>query len=83
MAIVIKDTLNAGRERAIADTDEARRLQIAVFDALQAYADYLNRQGLIRDGDALEADCLVASLDFRDDLFDIALEGGPLDRFQD
>jgi hypothetical protein len=33
-------------ERAIADTPEAEALQEAIFDAVRAYYEYLDRHGL-------------------------------------
>jgi hypothetical protein len=93
MTIVTNETFNAGYERVVANTDEAKRLQTAVFDALQAYADYLDQHGLIWDTShddeeppTLKADCLVASIDFRSTdeaigpVYEIALKGGALDR---
>jgi hypothetical protein len=90
MTIVTNHRFERGYERGIANTEEAQRLQRAVFDALQAYADYLDRHGLIwdmppDDEPALKADCLVASIDFRSTdeaigpVYDIALKGGALD----
>jgi hypothetical protein len=83
--------LDAGYEREVADTEEAKQLQTSIFNALNAYADYLDRCGLIWDltkadgSDPLKAERLIADIDFRstDDrvgpTFSIMLKGGALD----
>jgi hypothetical protein len=94
--IVTNQRFERGHERGIANTEEAQRLQRAIFDALRAYADYLDRHGLIwdmppDDGEepelpTLKADCLVATIDFRSTeeeigpIYDITLKGGAIDR---
>jgi hypothetical protein len=63
--------LDAGYEREVADTEEAKQLQIAIYNALGAYADYLDRWGLIWDltkidgSDPLKVKRLIADIDFR------------------
>ena len=79
---------DAGHERAVANTEEANRLQDAICHALAAYVDYLDRHDLIWDMDEGEPKVrrLVASVDFWDaddspaPIFDIKLEDGPLNR---
>jgi len=89
--IVGHHLFDAGHERAVMHAEEAQRLQDAVFNALAAYVDYLDRHGLIWDTppDDLptpKARRLVASVDFCDaddavaPIYEIGLEGGPLDR---
>jgi hypothetical protein len=38
-------------ERAIVTTPEAEALQTAIFDAVRAYCEYLDRHGLFYDAD--------------------------------
>jgi hypothetical protein len=77
----------AGCEREAADTEEATQLRSAIYNALDAYADYLDRCGLIWDltkiddgGDPLKAERLIAEMDFgAGPTFNIILKGGALD----
>ena len=81
----------AGRERQAANTEEANQLRSAIYIALYAYADYLDRCGLIWDltkidgCDPLKAERLIAEMDFRSTderigpTFNIILKGGALD----
>lgn len=77
-------------ERELADSPEAQALQTAICLAVQAYADYLERHGILwefgvdpEDPDWLrmKAQALVITMDFGEaDGIDIALQGGALDR---
>ena len=77
----------AGYEREVADTDEAKQLRWAIYNALSDYADYLDRCGLIWDltkidsnGDFLKVESLVAEIDFcTGESFKTMLKGGALD----
>jgi hypothetical protein len=78
----------AGCEREAADTEEANQLRAAIYNALCAYADYLDRYGLIWDHDSidpLKVEGLVAEMDFRSTdervgpTFNMMLKGGALD----
>jgi hypothetical protein len=80
----------AGYEREVADTDEAKQLRSAIYNALDAYADYLDQCGLIWDltkidSDPLKAERLIAEIDFQSTdervgpTFNIMLKGGALD----
>jgi hypothetical protein len=81
----------AGYEREVADTDEANQLRSAIYNALTAYADYLDRHDLIwhlaeiDSSDPLRAEGLIAEMDFRSSdervcpTFSIMLKGGALD----
>jgi hypothetical protein len=78
----------AGCEREAADTEEANQLRSAIYNALYAYADYLDQCGLIWDHDSidpLKVEGLVAEMDFRSTdervgpTFNIILKGGALD----
>ena len=82
----------AGCEREAADTEEANQLRSAIYNALYAYADYLDRYGLIWDltkiddgGHPLKAERLIAEMDFQSTdervgpTFNIILKGGALD----
>jgi len=83
--------LDAGYEREVADTEEARQLQTAICNTLKAYADFLDRYGLIWDltktdgSDPLKVEGLIADIDFRSNdervgpTFSIRLKGGALD----
>jgi hypothetical protein len=68
-------------ERRIADSPEAAKLQKAISDAMQAYADFLDRAGLFDFEPMMSgigpAPVLVASFDFESTTF--TLEGGPVD----
>ena len=89
--LVNADANAAGNEREAADTEEANQLRSAIYNALGAYADYLDRCGLIWDltkmdsGDPLKVESLIAEMDFRSDderagpTFNIMLKGGALD----
>ena len=67
----------AAYQREVEATDEADKLRNAIWNALDAYADYLERHGLVWDfkevekvmreeeGDFLKADKLIAHIDFR------------------
>src|SRR6516162_8256186 len=70
----------AAYAREVQDTEEAEKLRNAVWNALDAYADYLDRHGLVWDYkkveealreeeeegvDYLKADKLIAHIDFR------------------
>jgi hypothetical protein len=80
-----------GCEREAAGTEEANQLRAAIYNALYAYADYLDRYGLIWDltkidgSDPLKAERLIAEMDFRSTdervgpTFNIILKGGALD----
>jgi len=82
----------AAYEREVADTDEAKQLRSAIYNALKAYADYLDRRGLIWDFtkmddglDPLKAEKLIAEKDFTSTderigpTYSIMLKGGALD----
>jgi len=82
----------AGYEREVADSDEAKQLRSAIYNALNAYADYLDRCGLICDltkmddgVDPLKAERLIAEKDFTSTderigpTYSIVLKGGALD----
>jgi hypothetical protein len=77
----------AGCERVAANTEEANQLRSAIYNALYAYADYLDRYGLIWDltkiddgGHPLKAERLIAEMDFgAGPTFNIILKGGALD----
>jgi hypothetical protein len=75
----------AGCERVAANTEEANQLRSAIYNALYAYADYLDRYGLIWDltkidSDPLKAERLIAEMDFgAGPTFNIILKGGALD----
>jgi hypothetical protein len=86
-----EQNLDAKYEREVADTEEAKQLQTVIFNALSAYADYLDRYGLIWDltkiggSDPLKVERLIAEIDFRSTdervgpTFEIILKGGALD----
>jgi hypothetical protein len=81
----------AGCERVAANTEEANQLRSAIYNALYAYSDYLDRCGLIWDltkidgSDPLKAERLIAEMDFQSTdervgpTFNIILKGGALD----
>jgi hypothetical protein len=83
--------LEAARERELADSPEAQPLLEAIFKAVRAYSDFLERHNMIWDdecegvehyGPQLMAQALVVTLDYGDGDFavDITLKDGPLDR---
>jgi hypothetical protein len=68
-------------ERAIADTPEAEALQDAIFHAVKAYYEYLDRHGLFYDADRqlLKASALHVICDMLGAM-EIILKDGPIDR---
>src|SRR5262245_25917815 len=79
----------ANREQEIVDSAEAQGLREAIFDAVDAYSRFLDRQGLIfsdNPDDAegpprLKAEALVVTHDYgRATGIDIKLKDGSLDR---
>jgi hypothetical protein len=77
----------AVREREVVDSAEAEALQRAIFDAVGAYSDFLDRHGLIYDHSAddlprLKAQALVITVDYGLDpgTIDISLKDGACDR---
>src|SRR6266516_192156 len=81
----------AAYEREVADTEEAEQLRSAIYNALNAYAHYLDRCGLILDltkmdssDDPFKAERLIAEIDFCTNervgkSFKTMLKGGALD----
>jgi hypothetical protein len=75
-------------EREAADSPEAQLLQEAIFNAVRAYADFLENHGLIWEDQPdpelprLKAQALVVTLDFGDggNNIDISLKDGALHR---
>jgi hypothetical protein len=67
-------------ERAIAETQEANALQMEICKAVAAYYDYLDRQGLIYDGerDLMRASALHVIYDVLG--CEIILKDGAIDR---
>jgi hypothetical protein len=78
---VMTRALDAAHETKAFDTQEAKRLQAAIENAMQAYWEYLERHGVVfnDDGDAKCA-ALVAKIDMSDLACWITLEGGALER---
>jgi hypothetical protein len=79
----------AERERAIVDSSEGQALQKAVFEAVGAYSNFLERNNLVwvyEDDSALyirlKASALAVTVDYRgaDRSIDITLKDGALDR---
>jgi hypothetical protein len=79
----------AAREREVSDSAEAQVLQEAIFSAVRAYSDFLDRHGLIYDHDEypdcmprLKAQALVVTVDYGLDpgTVDISLKDGACDR---
>jgi hypothetical protein len=73
----------AAHERAVVDSAEAEALQKAIFDAVCAYSDFLERNGVIwGDNYRLKAQALVVTLDYGagGDPVDIHLKDGACDR---
>jgi len=78
----------AKREREIVSSPEAKALQGAIFKAVQAYSDFLERHDLTwRDGDdgelpTMMAQALVITADYGADYgsIDITLKDGALDQ---
>jgi hypothetical protein len=68
-------------ERAIVTTPEADALRAAIFDAVRAYYEYLNRRGLFYDADRdlVKASALYVICDMIGDM-EIILKDGPIDR---
>ncbi len=68
-------------ERAIADTPEAQALQNAIFDAVRAYYEYLDRHGLFYDAERelVRATALHVICDMCGTM-DIMIKDGALDR---
>ena len=79
--------LEAMIERELADRHEAEHLQEAIFNAVRAYATFLESHGLIWEDRPepepvrMKAAALVVTLDFSDPFtIDISLKDGALDR---
>ena len=80
--------MEAARERKLADSPEGQALLSAIDKAVNAYSDFLDRNGLIWEdrGECmlprLKAQALVVTLDYGDgdNAVDISLKDGPLDR---
>ena len=78
----------AVREREVVDSAEARALQRAIFDAVFAYSDFLDRRGLIWDHSdpndlpRMKARALVITCDYGEGCgsVDISLKAGACDR---
>ncbi len=74
----------AAIERQIADTPEGVTLQEAIFKAIEDYAKFLDRHGLIYDADKdlLKASALIVTKDYgsADDAVVITLTDGAIDR---
>lgn len=78
----------AKREREVADSPEGQALRHAIAEAVGAYSDFLNRQGLIWDYDfdpgnlpRMKATALVVTSDYGNfgDI-DVVLKDGAIDR---
>jgi hypothetical protein len=79
--------LEAMIERNVSNMPEAELLQEAIFNTVQAYADFLESHGLIWEDRPepepvrMKAAALVVTLDFSDPgTIDISLKDGALDR---
>ena len=82
--------VEANREREVSDSQEAKALQEAIFKAVNAYSEFLDRHGLIwefgvdpddPDWPRLKAQALVVTVDYgRCNGIDITLKDGALDR---
>ncbi len=81
--------MEAEREREVADSPEGRALQMAIANAVVAYADFLEDRGVIwEDGvdpdglPGLKARALVVTFDYGngDAAIDIRLKDGAVDR---
>ena len=76
----------AQREREIVESTESQALLERVFEAVGAYSEFLERQGLIwEDGEdtgRLKASALVITVDYGagGDPIDVSLKDGALDR---
>ncbi len=80
----------AKREREVADSPEGEALREAIFKAVEAYSQFLEREGLIweygvdlndPDWPRLKAQALVITVDYgRANGIDITLKDGALDR---
>jgi hypothetical protein len=76
----------AEHERGVVDSPEGQALQEAIFKAVRAYSDFLDRHGLIMEKDVdgsdecrLKASQLLITCDFAI-YYDITLKDGALDR---
>jgi hypothetical protein len=68
-------------ERRVADSPEAEKLKSAIFDAVAAYSDFLEAQGVIwGDGSRMKVGALVVTKDYGREFYDITLKDGALDR---
>jgi hypothetical protein len=74
----------AAHERAVADSAEGQALQRAIFEAVWAYSDFLDRSGVIwGDKYRLKAQALIITVDYGADAgssVDIHLKDGAVDR---
>jgi hypothetical protein len=74
----------AQQEREVIDSPEGRAMLQAVFDAVHAYSQFLERHGLIwEDGpeqSRLKAQALVVTVDYRGYFTDVVLKDGAMDR---
>ena len=75
--------MQATKERAVADSPNGLDLQNRLYEAVLAYGDFLEQQGLFwsdSDPPKLKASALVVTLNFAEDELNIILKDGPLDR---
>jgi hypothetical protein len=77
----------AEHERGVADSPEAERLKDAIFKAVNAYSEFLEREGVIWDEKPeiprLKAEALVITVDYAVEAggtIDITLKNGACDR---
>jgi len=78
--------VEALREREVADSGEGQALEKAVFQAVDAYSQFLDRHGLIwefganEDIHRMKAQALVVTLNYGSNEIEIAIKDGALDR---